>query len=69
MSDRLAYSVEGAAEAVSVSPQTIRRALRSTDPKVFPPPLRAKRAGSEAKPSFRILASELVRWVNSWPDA
>lgn len=64
---RVAYSVEEAATATSMSVSTIRRALRSTDPAAFPPPLRAKKAGLKGK--LLIPATELSRWLESLPDA
>jgi hypothetical protein len=60
-----AYSVPEAAAAVSQSEATIRRALHSTDPTAFPPPLSAKRAGKK----LLIPATELDRWVASLPNA
>jgi hypothetical protein len=65
MTVRLAYSVAEAAEAVSMSIDTIRRAMKATDPAAFPPPLRAKRTPKKTL----ILAQELDRWVDSLPDA
>jgi len=58
-----------AAEEASVSVDTLRRAIRATDPNAYPPPLRAKRTGSERKPEYRIQASALEAWINSLPDA
>lgn len=66
---KIAYTVEQAADAVSISVSTIRRAIRATDPAAFPPPLRARRSGTEKKPGYRILGTELQRWVESWPAA
>lgn len=62
---KVAYTVDEAADATSLSVSTVRRALRSTDPSAFPPPLRAKRAGTKQL----IEADELRRWVASFPDA
>lgn len=61
----LAYSVEEAATATSMSVSTIRRALRSTDPAAFPPPLRAKKADGR----LVIEATELRTWVAGLPKA
>lgn len=59
-----------AAEQASVSIDTIRRAIRATDPNAYPPPLKAKRTGSsEKKPEYRIQASALEAWIDSLPDA
>ena len=56
-----------AADLTSFAVDTIRRAIRTTDPHSFPPPLLAKRAGSGGK--FLILQSELTRWMHDLPDA
>ena len=69
MSDKLAYTIDEAAEAVSVSVATIRRAIAATDPKSFPPPLKAKRLGKEARAPYRIPHSALAAWVESLQDA
>ena len=69
MSDKLAYTIDEAAEAVSVSVATIRRAIAATDPRAFPPPLQAKRLGKEARAPYRITRSALTAWVESLQDA
>lgn len=67
---RIAYDIKQAAEQVSVSVDTIRRAIRATDPNAYPPPLPAKRMGSsDRKPSYRISHPALMAWFNSLPDA
>ncbi len=55
-----------AAEMCDVSVQTIRRAIKTSDPKSFPPPLRAK---ADSRGHYRILVSELERWAERWADA
>ncbi len=65
----LALSIAAAAKAVGQSPDTIKRAIRATDPDTFPPPLRAKRAGRAANAAYLIPVTELERWVASLPDA
>jgi transposase len=62
---KLAYSVRSAAEAIEVSEDTIRRAIKATDPNAWPPPLAAKTDGRR----IRIEAAELQRWFHSWKDA
>ena len=62
---RLVYSLAEAAAQVSHNEATLRRAIRSTDPNTFPPPLRAKRNGRR----FLILHDDLVAWAASLPDA
>ena len=74
MSSKLAYTIDEAAEAVSVSVATIRRAIAATDPKAFPPPLKAKRLAAkssdkEARGAYRITHSALTSWVESLQDA
>jgi hypothetical protein len=64
---KLAYSLVEAAEVASVSEKTLRRAINATDPKAFPPPLRAKRMGT-AGPQ-RILHADLEAWLEKWPAA
>lgn len=56
-----AYSVQQAAEQKGVSPDTIRRAIRATEP----PFLRAKKVGGR----IRVGASDLESWWASLPDA
>lgn len=69
LSVKLAYNLNEAAEAASVSVETLRRAIKATDPRSFPPPLEAKRIGSEKKASYRILAADLQAWLDSLPAA
>lgn len=66
---KIAYKIDEAAEQVSVSPDTIRRAIKATKPDAYPPPLKAKNAGSDKKPSYRILHAELMAWADSLADA
>jgi hypothetical protein len=61
------FTLQEAAELTSFSVDTMRRAIHTTDPRSFPPPLYAKRAGSGGK--FLILQSELTRWMHDLPDA
>ena len=66
---KIAYTLPEAAEQVSVSVQTLRRAIAATDPNAYPPPLEAKNAGSEKKPSYRIAHVRLMAWFDSLKDA
>ena len=52
--DPVAYTIDQAAAAVGMSRQTIKRAIQATDPRTFPPPLRAKRAGTSPKAKYLI---------------
>lgn len=75
MSEPISYKLKDAAAACGQSVDTIKRAIAATDPKSFPPPLKAKRAGSPIRDGQRtnahivILRSELLRWLESFPDA
>jgi hypothetical protein len=66
---KTAYSIPEAAAETSVSEAIIRRALKATDPKAFPPPLRAKRLGNGSSAKQLIAGDELARWFASFPDA
>ena len=67
--NKIAYKIDEAADQVGVSSDTIRRAIRQIKPGAYPPPLRAKNAGTDKKPSYRILHAELERWAASLADA
>jgi hypothetical protein len=62
---KLAYRLEEAADVVPYSVQTLRRAIQATDPRAFPPPLKAKRDSR----GYLILAGDLDAWLASLPDA
>ena len=64
MTARLLLTLTEAAEQVGMSQQTIRRAVKATDPGKFPHPLPAKRVGT----SYRIRAVDLAAWVDALPD-
>lgn len=64
---KLAYSLSEAAGLASVSEKTLRRAIHATDPRAFPPPLKAKRMGVSG--AQRILHTELMAWLERFPDA
>lgn len=66
---RILYTIEDAAEQVSQSVKTLRRAIHATDSRLFPPPLRAKRLGTKTNSEYRILHADLVAWAESLPDA
>ena len=67
----VAYPLKEAAAAVGVSVDVLRQAIHATDPKAFPPPIRAKRIGrpDSKKFTYSISAAELARWHESLPDA
>lgn len=67
--NRIAYDLDTAAEQVSQSAKTLRRAIASTDPAAFPPPLRAKRQGDKPNSAYLILHADLMAWAESLRDA
>lgn len=66
---RILYTIPEAAEQVSVSVATIRRAIKATDPNAFPPPLRAKRVSGEKRAVYGVEHAALMAWVDSLKDA
>jgi hypothetical protein len=66
---QIAYKLAEAAEQVSVSVSTLRRAIKTTDPNAFPPPLAAKNVGTDAKPSYRVSHVVLMAWFDRLQDA
>jgi hypothetical protein len=66
---KVAYTLAEAAEATGLSRATLHRAIHTTDPRSFPPPMWAKRAGTDGRGKYLIPAKELERWVESLPDA
>lgn len=67
MSTQRAFSIDEAAAAYGVSPDTIRRAIHATDPAKFPPPLKANRKGKSGPYSIHV--TDLDAWHASWPAA
>lgn len=59
-------SLEEAAKETPYSVKTLRRAIQTTDPRAFPPPLRAKRG---ARGSYAITDEALREWIASLPNA
>lgn len=57
--NRLAYRIKELAEVTPYSEDTIRRAIKATDPRVFPPPLEA---GKDTK-GYLILATDAQTWL------
>jgi hypothetical protein len=63
---RIAYTIDDAAEQVSQSTKTLRRAIHATGKEdAGPPPLKAKRDGRK----YLILHADLEAWAASLPDA
>lgn len=58
-------SIAEAAGETPFSIDTIRRAIHTTDPDVFPPPLRAKLGGGK----YVIRDIDLRAWIDSLRDA
>lgn len=63
---RVLLTVAEAAEVSNTSADTLRKAIRATEPNAFPPPLRAKRG---AKGRYLILPADLQEWAESLEDA
>jgi len=61
MTTPLAYALPEAARVAGVSTDTLRRAIRATEP----PYLKAKKVGSK----YVIPATALAEWLDSLPDA
>lgn len=59
MTQRIAYTLEEAAQQVGLSEKTLRRAIHATDPNAFPHPLPAVRLGK----GYRVLHDDLVEWA------
>lgn len=59
-----AYTIAEAAAVKSVSPDTIRRAIKATEGNL----LRAKNIGTEKHPRYRIPASSLEDWFDGLVD-
>lgn len=66
---KIAYTLAEAAEATSLSFDTIKRAVKATDPRTFPPPLPSYRAGSSGNAKHLVRAEDLDAWVASFPRA
>lgn len=75
MTEPVAYKLRDAALVSGQSVDTIKRAIATTDPAAWPPPLKAKRAGRPVKDGERtnahilVLRTELLRWLDAFPDA
>src|SRR5665647_359560 len=62
---KLAFTIKEAERSTGISAATITRAIHTTDPWSFPPPLHAKRAGSR----YLVLSTDLIVWLESFRDA
>lgn len=65
MLPKLAFTIKEAERSTGISAATITRAIHTTDPWSFPPPLHAKRAGSR----YLVLTTDLMVWLESLRDA
>lgn len=61
-----AYLIQDVVALTPFSADTIRRAIRQTEPDAFPPPLRAKK---DSKGRLIILPKDLAEWLEALPDA
>ena len=61
-----------AQEAAALTPfseRTLERAFQATDPHSFPPPLKARKAGTAHNSPLVILIADLEAWLRSLPEA
>lgn len=65
----VAYRLKEAAAATGVSVDLIRKALHTTDPEAWPPPLAARRIGHAANAPLVIEADVLRDWIARFPEA
>lgn len=65
----VAVTVTDAARLAGVSPSVIRRAIHATDPREWPPPLKAHRKGTAPTAAYLIRTADLDEWVSSMPTA
>ncbi|MGN6127584.1 MAG: hypothetical protein ACTHON_13550 [Humibacter sp.] len=63
--DRIAVGINEAVRLIGVSPRIVRRAIRTSDPTSYPPPLRAKWMGRK----YSIRVADLIEWWESLEDA
>jgi hypothetical protein len=66
MTQRLAYSLPQAAALTPYSEQTLRRAIKTTDPNGDVPPLVAQ---TGPKGRYQILHDDLIAWLRAFPPA
>lgn len=66
LAERRALTVKEAASLTPFSEDTLDKAIKATDPTVFPPPLRAKR---DSRGRRIILSRDLDAWLDSLQDA
>jgi len=64
-----ALTLREAAENYSVSVDTLRKAIKATDPNAYPPPLTARRHGTASNSKTTVLVSEMDRWHESITQA
>lgn len=60
--EKLGYSVRDLADATPYSQDTIRRALRATDPHTFPPPLTGEQ---DMSGKWLILREHAEQWLRA----
>lgn len=59
-------TLDEAAAHVPFSKDTLRRAITTTDPHSFPPPLKGKR---DSKGRYLVTDRALIAWIDSLPEA
>lgn len=65
----ICVDISEAAELTGVHENTIRRAIKATDSRTFPPPLAARKAGGGPNARLLFLVDDLTAWVKSFPAA
>lgn len=63
---KMLLSLIEAAALTPFSSSTLRKAIRTTNPAGFPPPLRAKQ---DSKGRYMIRPADLQDWIDRLPDA
>ena len=53
-----------AATIAGVSVATLTRAIHTTDPESYPPPLRASRVGASSRARFQVREDDLAAWLD-----
>lgn len=63
-----AYLLKDIPSVVPVSLNTVQRAIHTTKPDAFPPPLRAKRVGHGLTAKYMVLSADIDDWLERFPD-
>lgn len=69
MPEKVAYKLADIPKIYPVSEATLRRAIHTTDPNAFPPPLKAKRMGRGSNAKYVVWSEDLKAWHELLPEA